>query len=387
MEPSLRYRGDIHVPLARPIAVLPARQGEPHDAPAEELPLTLQPEHVLARSEQRWHPTPDRAAGLLLGHRIGEVFACTAPDPASAPGLPRASADAPPTPPGPWTREAAILGELALRGPVTPRRFAAALLGTLHDPDQPSLALLQACRATGNWREAGTHSPGPGAAMRVLPLAILLGDDATALVAESIAASILTHRDIRSVAAAITAAWAAREALGLPGPAATRPLHVLECLAARCRSAERVLIRRCGDLLAPTWREHQHTLSTLLFRMAATPAPAEEVVPRLHADLLRENDPSTSEGAAAIDTTLGLAAALLVAFEGPPELCDLLGRARALPVSPAVVCTLVGALGGALRGRDLLSPTSIRGISGSDRTATLARALARDPTAIRETRM
>jgi ADP-ribosylglycohydrolase len=62
-------------------------------------------------------------------------------------------------------------------------------------------------------RDTGQSSAGIGAAMRIAPVALYLGDDLDALFEAVIAASVMTHRDIRSLAGAFVVCHAVRRLL------------------------------------------------------------------------------------------------------------------------------------------------------------------------------
>ena len=61
--------------------------------------------------------------------------------------------------------------------------------------------------------ETGQSSAGIGAAMRIAPVAIYLGDDQEALFRAVLDSSLMTHRDVRSLAGALAVAHAARRLL------------------------------------------------------------------------------------------------------------------------------------------------------------------------------
>lgn len=62
-------------------------------------------------------------------------------------------------------------------------------------------------------RHTGGASAGIGAAMRIAPAAVYFGDDGDALFDSVMTASLMTHRDVRSLAGAMAVAFAARRLL------------------------------------------------------------------------------------------------------------------------------------------------------------------------------
>jgi len=380
----------MQIPLARPVAVIPARRDRPVAA-SEDAPVQLRPEHVAWKAAERLRPTPDRATGLILGQRVAEAAALEGM--AGREGTP---AETNPVAPGPVAREVAVLGELALRGPVSPRRVAAALVAALSDPQHPAHGWLAGYRASGNWRDAGTAGVDAAPALRAIPLSVILADDPAALVVETVSTAIVTHRDIRAVAGAVTLTWAVREALSGPAGRSFRTVDYLENIGARCRSIERVLVRRLGDLLVPTWRENQHVMSTLLYRaIALADGRPETVVADLRSQVPRaaargdEGARRADEtgGEAAIDGTLAVPLGLLLACICAEPFPEALQRICAIPGIPIDAVSVFGAVRGARGGEEAVSGVLGRAVTGAERASTLARALAGDPLVIREARV
>ncbi len=59
-------------------------------------------------------------------------------------------------------------------------------------------------------RRSGQNTAGIGAAMRIAPVSLYFGDDRDAMFDSAMAASIMTHRDIRSLSGALVVAHAVR---------------------------------------------------------------------------------------------------------------------------------------------------------------------------------
>ncbi len=94
-------------------------------------------------------------------------------------------------------------------------------------------------------RRCGQKSAGIGAAMRIAPVALHFGENQPEMVGSVLAASIMTHRDIRSLSGALTVAHAIRR---LAAGAAREPSMLLWIAADVARDESRIP-RECGDLV------------------------------------------------------------------------------------------------------------------------------------------
>ena len=108
-------------------------------------------------------------------------------------------------------------------------------------------------------RETGQTSAGIGAAMRIAPAAIYFADDPEGLFASIMAASLMTHRDIRSLAGAVAVASAVRRLLAGEG----RDPSFLFRVAGDVKNAED---RICATLAGPVTSiaEHKHAVSSAI---------------------------------------------------------------------------------------------------------------------------
>ncbi|WZP00092.1 ADP-ribosylglycohydrolase family protein [Isosphaeraceae bacterium EP7] len=108
----------------------------------------------------------------------------------------------------------------------------------------------------------GQTSAGAGAAMRIAPLAIYYVHEPEALFDAVMAASLMTHRDIRSLAGAMTVAFAARRLLAGAG----REPSLIYRVAADVHAAEDKIAAGWGNHVAGL-SAHLHSLSTAVARV------------------------------------------------------------------------------------------------------------------------
>jgi ADP-ribosylglycohydrolase len=107
----------------------------------------------------------------------------------------------------------------------------------------------------------GQSSAGMGAAMRIAPVA-LFGEKSTESMLEWVlAASLITHRDIRSLAAAAGVALAIRRLIRGEIPSGSFLLR----LAGDVRHAEAWILEHCGDWVSGR-RQHSHSISQVIAR-------------------------------------------------------------------------------------------------------------------------
>lgn len=122
-------------------------------------------------------------------------------------------------------------------------------------------------------RHTGGTSAGIGAAMRIAPTAVFYDDDADGLFEAVMAASLITHRDIRSLAGAMAVAFAVRRLLSGAG----RDPSFLFLVAADVARAEERIAAEFDDVVTSIG-PHRRAVSTAI-------AQAERLVelPRDHA--------------------------------------------------------------------------------------------------------
>jgi len=109
--------------------------------------------------------------------------------------------------------------------------------------------------------QTGQGSAGIGAAMRIAPLALYFSDDAEALHQAVMSASLMTHRDIRSITGALAVAFAVRRILD--GDA--RDASFLFRVAADVARAETRIMAEVGDRLASV-EAHGRSMSQAIAR-------------------------------------------------------------------------------------------------------------------------
>lgn len=165
------------------------------------------------------------------------------------------------------TQQALVLADVLIAtGRVEPGRVAEYYLA-LATPEQP---FLGAHRGVGRSfrqvvhdlkrgvspEEAGQDSAGIGAAMRIAPVAVALGSDPDAMFDSVMSASLMTHRDFRSLAGAMAVAIAVRRLMN----GDTREPSFALWLAADVARAERRIAERFAHKVVGLPR-HLHSLS------------------------------------------------------------------------------------------------------------------------------
>ncbi len=165
------------------------------------------------------------------------------------------------------TQQALALCDVLLEcGRIDPHRLAAIYLGLAN----PKGSYMGAHRGVGRSfrqvladlergvspRHPGQLSAGIGAAMRIAPVALYHGTNEREAIFESvIAASLMTHRDVRSLAGALAVAHAARHLMdGDP-----REPSLLFRIAADVARDEDLLVERCPDVTSMA--RHRRSLS------------------------------------------------------------------------------------------------------------------------------
>jgi ADP-ribosylglycohydrolase len=174
------------------------------------------------------------------------------------------------------TQQALVLAEVLLeQGRIEPGRTAelylqlAALeghfLGAHRGAGKSFRQVIEAWQGGAGPLEAGQRSAGIGAAVRIAPLAIYFGQDGESLFEAVMTASLMTHRDQRSLAGAIAVAQLVRRLLDGEPRTASLALR----LAADVARAEIRLADQFGDLNLDGLPDHQHALSHAIARVEA----------------------------------------------------------------------------------------------------------------------
>jgi ADP-ribosylglycohydrolase len=113
-------------------------------------------------------------------------------------------------------------------------------------------------------RKAGQTTAGIGAAMRIAPVSLYFRDDLRAMFDSVMAASLMTHRDIRSLSAAFGVTHTVRRLVaGEP-----RDPSLLLWVASDLLKDEKEIARRHGDVVINIPR-HGHSLSQVIARVEA----------------------------------------------------------------------------------------------------------------------
>ena len=111
--------------------------------------------------------------------------------------------------------------------------------------------------------ETGQNSAGIGAAMRIAPVAIYLGDDLDALFKAVMDSSLMTHRDVRSLAGALAVAHAARRLLA----GEERTASLLLRVAGDVDRDEKRIARDYPSSTVVSLHRYRHSLSTAVARV------------------------------------------------------------------------------------------------------------------------
>ncbi len=128
--------------------------------------------------------------------------------------------------------------------------------------------------------DTGQTSAGIGAAMRIAPVALYLLDEPEALLSAVMNASLMTHRDIRSLAGAMAVACAVRRlAMGEP----RTPSLIFKLAADVARAEEQIAQQYAGSVVST--RDHLHAVSVAI---ANTEALLEIPRERAMASLVEE---------------------------------------------------------------------------------------------------
>lgn len=173
------------------------------------------------------------------------------------------------------TQQALVLADVLLAcGEIDPERTAALYLALATPPGMYVGAhrgvgrsfrmVIEALRQGASPRDTGQPSAGPGAATRIAPLAIFFAGQPEALFEAVMAASLITHRDCRSLAGAVAVAHAIRR---LAAGALREPSFVLRLAGDVCH-AELILATRFAERIAIP-ADRVHSLSTAIAHVEA----------------------------------------------------------------------------------------------------------------------
>jgi ADP-ribosyl-[dinitrogen reductase] hydrolase len=154
------------------------------------------------------------------------------------------------------TQQALALSDILLRhGRVDPDRLAELYLGLAnpkgtyvgaHRGIGRSFRLVLADLERGvSPRETGQKSAGIGAAMRIAPVALYFNNEPEAMSTAVMAASLMTHRDIRSLAGAMAVSHAVRR---LAAGALRDPSFLFRLAADVAREEDRILAEHAGTV-------------------------------------------------------------------------------------------------------------------------------------------
>jgi len=173
------------------------------------------------------------------------------------------------------TQQALALVDVMLeRGAVDPDRLAAIYLalatprgqhlGAHRGSARSFRSVIEALDAGRPPLECGQPSVGSGAAMRIAPVAIHFAEDAESRFHAVLAASLMTHRDIRSLAGAVAVTSGVHRLLR----GEERTPSLLLRVAADVAAAERRIAEEFGHVAASV-TEHGHALSTSIANVEA----------------------------------------------------------------------------------------------------------------------
>lgn len=183
----------------------------------------------------------------------------------------------------PTQQALATLAVVLPSGEVSARAVANLWLRMAHEPRREDLPLGAHRGASPTFRHAlgllrakepmtGQPSAGSGAVARAAPLGAILGADPEALTRAVIDLAILTHRDPRAIAGALTVAHAVALFVAAEDPLRLDPRAAVDEIAARVRAGEeRLLIDHLGALHFPRDSEADpiHAMSGALAALAA----------------------------------------------------------------------------------------------------------------------
>jgi ADP-ribosyl-[dinitrogen reductase] hydrolase len=271
------------------------------------------------------------------------------------------------------TQQALALLEVLVReGRVSPEAVGQALVARLQAAPERRFGLhrgtgrgfrhaVRAYAADGDWRaSANPERIGNGASMRIAPLAARLRDlDDDAFVSAVVDASVVTHRDARSLAAAVAVARAAQHAARVE---AELPLTgLMREVAALAEEDGRRIGSHLPDCLAGM--EHVLDVAALLARLAdagsASPEGLLAIIER-NVNEVRGGERLATDGYA-----LASPIAAIVIAEHAADVDDALVTAVNLGGDADTTAAMVGGIVGAAVGPEGL-PERLRGFPGYD---------------------
>ena len=247
-------------------------------------------------------------------------------------------------------------------------------LGVHRDADPSFFRSIAVLRSGGDWRTSGQRGrAGCASAVRVIPVATALehqGEDL--LAATVIDVSLITHRGLRDISAALAVAWTAARLSREPGypiPAA-RGRTLLEELAAWLRDREERLLPEVEEIEVDS-PSQVHDVSTLLAGIARRRDQSWRSWIERYASARLGRPAHASESCAlcSVPTALAIVLASGQRFEESLLSAIRLGR------DASTVGALVGGLAGAAGGEGAI-PTGWRGVEGWEVLVAWADALA-----------
>ncbi|MBN2358162.1 MAG: ADP-ribosylglycohydrolase family protein [Deltaproteobacteria bacterium] len=226
--------------------------------------------------------------------------------------------------------------------------------GTLRGAATGLVRAIDAHARGDDWRLAGVREPDATALLSVLPLGLLVGDDLDAVVETAVDLALVTHREPRSVAAAVGFANVVRHVTENRN-ASTKGMTTAALQAGEraCRS----LLQRHPGVVAGSPDAASAAISLALGRAESDPCPP---------DMDCRDAPEVA-----------LAAVISVAGTGPPVLDGLLGLCRRGGAAD-ILAPALGALLGARDGGEHLPLGLIDGLAAHREIEQRARALIDD---------
>jgi len=247
-------------------------------------------------------------------------------------------------------------------------------LGVHRDADPAFARSIEVLRSGGDWRTSGQSGrAGCASAVRVIPVATALahqGEDV--LAATVIDVSLITHRELRDISAALAVAWTAARLSREPGypiPAA-RGRTLLEELATWLRDREERLLSEVEGIRVDS-PSQVHDVSTLLAGIARRRDQSWRAWIERYASARLGRLAHASESCALCSVPTALA---IILTSGQRFEETLLSAIR-LGHDASTVGALVGGLAGAAGGERTI-PTRWRGIEGWEVLVAWADALA-----------
>jgi ADP-ribosylglycohydrolase len=220
-------------------------------------------------------------------------------------------------------------------------------------------------------RETGQRSAGIGAAMRIAPVALYFHGEPEAMFDAVMAASLMTHRDIRSLAGALAVAHAVRR---LAAGAQRDPSFLFRLAADVAREEERIIVEYAGHVTS--LERHGRSLSRAIAHVEALlESPRDRALAALVGEANKHGaDPVCKRATmgfppACIPTCLYLLMTAESFEEAITEVINLGGDAD-------TTGAILGALAGAHHGCDAIPQRWLDGLQNREAIDSRAQALA-----------